>query len=88
MRMAMSIGGENRLGFVNKTHVERFADMDALEREACRLDLMANFCDRIVTFVPDVIAEAVEYGVRGIDELASWLVPRVESYCRRTLQQL
>lgn len=87
LRMAMSIGGENHLGFVDKTHVERFADMAALEREAC-LNLMANLCDRIVTFLPDAVAEAVEHGARGIDELASRLVPRVESHCRRTLQQL
>lgn len=41
LRLAMSIGGENRLGYVEKEHVARFADAAGIERERC-LNLMAN----------------------------------------------
>lgn len=85
--MAMSIGGENRLGHIERVHIERFADRSGMEREAC-LNLMANLCERIISLVPQVMSEVAAEGASGIDELANRLIPRVESHCKRTLQQL
>ena len=87
LRMAMSIGGENRLGFVRREHVERFAAMAGMEPEAC-VNLMANLCDRIVDSSAKIVSEAGSSGFEGLDELAERLLPKLESHCRRTLQYL
>ncbi|MBR3328775.1 MAG: HipA domain-containing protein [Atopobiaceae bacterium] len=87
LRMEMSIGGENRLGHVSRGHVERFARLAGLDRQAC-LNLMANLCRRIVRSAGDVLSQARAEGLLGADELAERLLPRLESHCNRTLQQL
>ena len=87
LRMAMSIGGENRLGFVGREHIERFASMARIESEAC-INLMANLCMRIVANSARVVDEVASREVSGVDEIAERLLPRLESHCRRTLQQL
>ena len=87
LRMAMSIGGENRLGFVGREQVGRFAAMAGMEAGDC-LNLMANLCERIMVSVPRVVSEMSAGGVGGVTELAERLLPRLESHCRRTLQLL
>lgn len=87
LRMAMSIGGENRLGYVGRREIERFADSARLARSTCR-NLMANLCERIVTYAPEVLTQTSEDGMKGSDELAERLLPRLESHCRKTLQML
>ena len=87
LRMAMSIGGENRLGFVGSTHVERFASLAGLEASAC-VNLLANLCERILARAAAVIEEEERRGVEGLGELADRLLPKLESHCRRTLQGL
>lgn len=87
LRMAMSIGGENRLGFVGREHVVRFADAARIEQESC-LNLMANLCERLKQHADRVCDEAVSRGIAGAAELAERLVPRIETHCARTLQQL
>lgn len=87
LRMAMSIGGENRLGFVQRIHLERFAHDAQMEPQDC-INLMANLCQRIVHNAPDVLGRAQEMGAHGADELAERLIPRLESHCNRMLQQL
>lgn len=87
LRLAMSIGGENRLGFVRREHVEQFASLASMNAETC-VNLMANLCERIVSHTTTVVSGAKEQGVDGIDELAERLLPKLESHCRRTLQYL
>ena len=87
LRMAMSIGGENRLGFVRSAHVERFASLAGLETSAC-VNLMANLCERILARAPAVIEEEERRRIEGLGELADRLLPKLESHCRRTLQGL
>lgn len=87
LRLAMSIGGENRLGFVEREHVERFAALAGIEAQVC-LNLMANLCERIVLYSSQIANEACERGIAGADELAERLLPRLESHCRQTLQRL
>ncbi|MDO4538172.1 MAG: type II toxin-antitoxin system HipA family toxin [Coriobacteriales bacterium] len=86
-RMAMSIGGENRLGYVHRTHVERFAQDAKMDSQDC-VNLMANLCQRIMRSAQAVIDQTQRMGVEGADELADRLIPKVEANCRRTLQQL
>ncbi len=87
LRMAMSIGGENRLGFVRREHVERFADVAGLKSEECT-NLMANLALRIVENSSVIANKMAAEGVVGVGELAERFIPRLESHCRRTLQQL
>lgn len=87
LRMAMSIGGENRFGYVGRDHVERFAQLAGLEAQSC-VDLMANLCKRIERNARLVVNQAREDGIADVDELAERLLPRLEANCRRTIQQL
>ena len=87
LRMAMSIGGENRLGHVGRAQIERFADIAHMDRDAC-LNLMANLCGRILREARPIMSAIVKEGAQGADELAERLVPAVETHCRRTLQAL
>ena len=87
LRLAMSIGGENRLGYVERSHVTRFADAAGIERERC-LNLMASLCYRIPARTREVLGEASRQKLPGADELAERLAPRVEAHCARTLQML
>ena len=87
LRMAMSIGGENRLGHVGKREVQRFAEDAGLPQGTC-LNLMANLCTRIISHAPIVLAQAEQDGASGAGELAERLLPRLEAHCTRTLQML
>lgn len=87
LRMAMSIGGENRLGFVGREHVVRFARMAGVEQGAC-LNLMANLCERIMLHTPAVLEELMDAGATGANELAERMLPRIEAHCRKTIQAL
>jgi len=87
LRMAMSIGGENRLGFVGRAHVSRFASMAGMESDECS-NLMANLCERIMRHAEEAVDEMGEERIDGLDELAERLLPRLKSNCKRTLQLL
>ncbi len=87
LRLAMSIGGENRLGFVGREHIERFAVSAGIAPASC-FNLMANLCTRIMAQSSQVMEEAVALGIEGAEELAERLLPRLEAHCQRTLQQL
>lgn len=87
LRMAMSIGGENRLGFVCREHVVRFASLAGIEPQS-GINLMANLCERIMANSAQIANEECKRGIPGADELAERLLPRLESHCRQTLQRL
>jgi serine/threonine-protein kinase HipA len=87
LRMAMSIGGEDRLGFVIGKHVTRFARTAGIDRERC-LNLMANLCERIPKGTESVLEEEIARGIPDIGELAERLLPKVRAHCDRTLQML
>lgn len=87
LRMAMPIGGENRLGFVKHEHVERFALLARIEPEVC-VNLMANLYERIVKSANRIVGEMSTRAIPGVDELAQRLLPRLESHCKQTLQPL
>ena len=86
-RMAMSIGGENRIGLVRREHLVKFAVMADLDADVC-LNLMANLAQRLIDCSGQVAAEVVAMGVQGAQELAERLLPRIEHHCYRMLQAL
>ena len=85
--MAMSIGGENRIGFLRGKHLLRFAEMAGLEADVC-LNLMANLAQRLVERSGQVMDEIIAEGADGSQELAERLHPRIESNCHRMLRAL
>ncbi len=87
LRMAMSIGGENRMGRVERRHVERFADAAQMDRERC-VNLMAGLCGRIIRCASSAADDALATGALGADEFVERLMRRLESHCRVTLRQL
>ncbi len=87
LRMAMSIGGENRLGHVGGAHVERFAAAAGMD-VARSFNLLANLCQRIPKSAHTVLEDARNRKLPGAEELAGRLIPRVEAHCTRILQQL
>ncbi len=84
-RLAMSIGGENRVGWLRRSSLERFA-------RANRCDLQA-LIDRT-----EELAEAVKGNVEGalneqraqagIDEVACALVPRITALCNAAMRNI
>ncbi|MDO4797068.1 MAG: type II toxin-antitoxin system HipA family toxin [Coriobacteriales bacterium] len=87
LRMAMSIGGENRLGFVDRSHVTRFAQVAGIEHDRC-LNLMANLCERIPIAMESVLEGEIARNTPGADELAERLLPSARAHCVHILQQL
>lgn len=64
LRLAMSIGGENRLGRVGRNHIERFSDTTGIGRERC-VNLMANLYDRVPTKTRDCIERSPPAAAAG-----------------------
>ena len=87
LRMAMSIGGENRQGMVGRTQVERFADVAHLDRQQC-INLMANLSERILLHTDSAANDIALTNALGAEELAERLIPKLKAHCRLTLQKL
>ena len=87
LRMAMSIGGENRQGRVRRAHVEKFADMAGMQRTRA-LDLMANLCARVSLQADAEAEQLVASGAQGAEELVDRLVPRLQTHCARIMRQM
>lgn len=87
IRMAMSIGGENRQGMVGREELARFARASGLDVDVC-VGLMVRLCEQILDKSALLVDELVGSGVDGIQELADRMVPRLESHCRVTLQKI
>lgn len=84
-RIAMSIGGENRLGFVGRGSIERFATVSDLPVDDC-IELMAV----LARMIPERFAEVLdqEASIPGVNELRMrWEEPLVK-LCKDTLAQL
>ena len=86
-RMAMSIGGENRIGLLCREHLLKFAEMADLGADVC-LNLMANLAKRLIDRSPQVTDEVVAEGIEGAQELSERLLPRIDYHCHRMLQVL
>ncbi|WP_165248317.1 HipA domain-containing protein [Adlercreutzia sp. ZJ141] len=80
-RTAMSIGGENRIGWLRKSSLERFATLHQLD---------ANTLVQRTEQLAETIKDNIEHAVNDfedeacIDELASRLIPRITALCSAT----
>lgn len=84
-KIAMSVGGENRIGFVTRKAIERFADKADLPAEDC-VQLMATLARMIPERFAAVCDE--EAGIPGLNELREhWEEPLVK-LCEGTLNKL
>lgn len=84
-KVAMSIGGENRIGFVTRNAVERFANACGLSAESC-VDVMGT----LARMIPERFAAVCdqEAGIPGVAELREhWEEPLVK-LCEGTLARL
>lgn len=97
-RLAMSIGGENRVGRVGEGAIRRYAganDSELGERlaevgmteDAC-LQEMGRLAESIPQAMEEVFEEACAARIPGALELSDRLLPRVEKNCARTLALL
>lgn len=91
-KLAMGVGGENRMGRIGSGAIERFIDScsEDLTRIGITKDfctgLMANYAQRIPVLMEQVFKESSP--VAGIDELQDHLLPHVEANCKETLALL
>lgn len=91
-KLAMDVGGENRMGRIGSSAIERFIDScsEDLTRIGITKDfctgLMANYAQRIPVLMEQVFKESSP--VAGIDELQDHLLPHVEANCKKTLALL
>ena len=96
MRLAMSVGGENRVGRVGAGALERYVgagdsklaallDRAGLTLASCRA-LMADLAQEVPVSMAEVFEESA--GIPGADELREHLLEPVSANCRRTLALL
>lgn len=91
-KLAMGVGGENRMGRIGSGAIERFIDSCSedltrigITKDFCT-DLMAEYAQRIPALMEQVFRESKS--VVGIDELQDHLLPHVEENCEKTLALL
>lgn len=82
---AMSIGGENRFGHVQRSNIERFANIAGLD-PTTMIDLMGNLAEAIVREMPNIAARIQSY--EGAPELSKRLMSAIEGLCKRTIDML
>ncbi|MEC4176932.1 HipA domain-containing protein [Adlercreutzia sp. R7] len=77
-RLAMSIGGENRVGWLRKSSIERFAATHSLDVAS-----LANRTEELATLARKNLPLAVEDAgpQKGIERIAETLIPRIDALC-------
>ena len=89
-RLAMSIGGENRIGRVTRNNIKRYAEANDLARfdlgEAACVELMAELAQAVL----DTLAEAFNdaQAAEGADELRDRLEKPIADLSRTALNRL
>ena len=81
----MGIGGENRMGKLRRSHVQRFAEAAGLNDETA-LNLYANIAQAILDHLGDIAHEAAE--LQGGVALSQRLVPEIRHLCEKSLGAL
>ena len=84
-RLAMSIGGENRVGWLRKTSLTKFAKMHGFDSDelADRVDVLA---ERVMTNVESAVNDFASCA--EADRVASLLVPRVRGICKAAVRNV
>ena len=84
-KTAMSIGGENRIGHLRGSVIDRFANNIGISPSETK-DRIESLTLRIEGCLVETVGEF--RNADGIEELAHRLVPRIESLCRATRSNL
>lgn len=84
-KAAMNIGGENRIGYVTRNAVARFAEAAGLPADDC-VQLMATLARMIPERFVAVCDEAAD--IPGIDELRAHWEESLIKHCKDTLKKL
>lgn len=85
IKLAMSIGGENRLGFLSKNDLGRYAEMAGLDRGYV-MELMGKIATSILEKEHEVAErEVIPFGG---EELADRFIPKLTAACEKTLTML
>lgn len=79
--LAMSIGGENRLGWLRKSSLQRFAKANGLKLSAL-IDRTSELAEAIKHNLEPALNAQGQW--EGIDELACTLLPRISALCNAT----
>lgn len=84
-RTAMSIGGENRIGWLRKSSIEKFARQNDLNSG----ETTKRFI-RIAESIQDEFDKAVEElsDAEGISELSERMAPRIKGLCSTTIRSI
>lgn len=84
-RCAMSIGGENQIGRLRKSNIDRFAKLHELDADALR-----HRIENIAAKVKGNLEPAVNEfsGWAGVDEIGSLLAARVSALCDMTVHNI
>ena len=85
IRMARSIGGENRFGHVGKGALGRFARTCEIDADRC-FGIMGNLAAAMLEHLDNVFAHVA--AIPEGDELASRLEPAIRSHCELTIARL
>ena len=86
-RLAMSIGGENRVGHLRKTSIERFASATGMD-ESWLFDRAYELAARVKKELPRVFEGEDLARIEHADELASRFIPRIRKLCETTERNL
>lgn len=84
-RLAMAIGGENRVGWLRQSSLERFAQANHCDFQALR-NRTEELAEAVKGNLEDVINE--QQNQKDIDEVASVLVPRITALCNATQRNI
>lgn len=89
MKTAMSIGGENKLGFLKRSNIEQFVASNGLEQfglstQAC-VGILVNLAERIIDSADAAFAMAAEFP--GGSELRSQFEKPLIQHCKRTIER-
>lgn len=83
--LAMSIGGENRLGWLRKSSLRRFAEANKIDPA-----VLTNRTIELAEAVKSNLEPCLnaQSGCEGVDELASVLIPRIAALCNATQRNI
>ena len=92
LRAALSIGGENRFGFVGGEEVERMAGQCGLEECGLGAEMLKRRFAEMAEAIPPALAAELERatadGLPGVEQVADPMLKEIGANCRRTLSAL
>ena len=92
LRAAMSIGGENRFGMLDNSHLEQLSHDVNLVSTGVTLEWIASSAERMATQMPaalqSVLDEAGDAHLTGVEQVGPALAREISANCRRLLERL